>query len=179
MFARVFLGTKRVAQLVRSVSIMKVGDKVPTEGAFMVLGEGPAPLPYKEVFDGKRVVVFGIPGALTPTCTETQLPGFVAQVDAFKAKGIDTVACLAVNDPFVMSHMQKLRDPENKLIMLGDGGAAFVKATGLDVDTGNFGGVRCQRCSFLVKDGVVEIANLEGGTGFTATSAAETILGQI
>lgn len=149
------------------------------DGEFMVIADGPSPLAAKDVFEGKTVVIFGIPGALTPTCTEKQLPGYVEKAEEFKAKGVDTVACLAVNDPFVMREMSKLQDPDGKLQMLGDGSAAFVKGTGLDVDTGNFGGVRCQRCSLLVKDGVIEIANLEGGTGFTDVSAAETLLSQM
>eukprot|EP00630_Chrysocystis_fragilis_P000169 CAMPEP_0197394698 /NCGR_PEP_ID=MMETSP1165-20131217/5821_1 /TAXON_ID=284809 /ORGANISM="Chrysocystis fragilis, Strain CCMP3189" /LENGTH=188 /DNA_ID=CAMNT_0042920425 /DNA_START=21 /DNA_END=587 /DNA_ORIENTATION=- len=167
-------GTMRLGALA-----LAPGETVPMDGEFFVIDDGPTPLAAKDVFAGKTVVVFGIPGALTPTCTEKQLPGFVAKAADFKAKGVDTVACLAVNDPFVMREMAKAQDPDGAVVMLGDGAATFVTATGLSVDTGGFGGVRCQRCSFLVKDGVVEVANLEGGTGFTDVSSAETILGQI
>ncbi|KAJ8613530.1 hypothetical protein CTAYLR_002143 [Chrysophaeum taylorii] len=169
------LGTKPLATALKFAA----GDSVPLDGEFMVMADGPSPLAAKEVFEGKTVVVFGIPGALTPTCTEKQMPGYVEKADEFKSKGVDTVACLSVNDPFVMAEMSKKQDPDGKITMLADGAAAFVKAIDIGVDTGNFGGVRCQRCSMLVKDGVATIVNLEGGTGFTEISAAETLLGQL
>lgn len=156
-----------------------VGDTVPLDGEFMVIADGPTPLKAADVFSGKTVALFTIPGALTPTCTEKQLPGYVSKADDFKAKGVDTVACLSVNDPFVMSEMQKLQDPDGKVTMLGDGAAKFVAAMDIGVDTGSFGGMRSQRASFLIKDGKVEVANLEGGTGFTDASAADTLLSQV
>mmetsp|Transcript_28104 Transcript_28104/g.90598 ORF Transcript_28104/g.90598 Transcript_28104/m.90598 type:complete len:190 (-) Transcript_28104:1224-1793(-) len=155
------------------------GESVPLETEFMVIADGPSPLPAKDVFAGKTVVLFGIPGALTPTCTDSQGPGFVAKADEFAAKGVDTVACLAVNDPFVMNEMSKKIDPDGKLTFLADGAAGFVKAAGLDVDTGNFGGVRCRRCAMVVKDGTVDVFADEGGTGFTDISSADAILAKL
>jgi peroxiredoxin len=146
------------------------------DGEFMVLDGGPKPLPTKEVFAGKKVVLFGLPGAMTPTCSEKQLPGFIENAEAFKAKGVDTIACLSVNDPFVMSEWSKAKDPSKVVLMLGDGGAAFTKAAGLSMDTGNFGGVRCMRCAMVVDDGKVTAIGLENGGAFEGASSAESML---
>lgn len=151
------------------------GDSVP-EGEFMVIKDGPTPMPSSDVFTGKKVVLFGIPGALTPTCSEKQLPGYVEKADEFKAKGVDTIACLAVNDPFVMKEMSKSKDPDGKVMMLGDGAAAFSKAAGIDFDTGNFGGVRTRRCAMIVDDGKVVKIALEEGGAFSGVSSAESML---
>uniref|UniRef100_A0A7S3NGM2 Thioredoxin domain-containing protein n=1 Tax=Aureoumbra lagunensis TaxID=44058 RepID=A0A7S3NGM2_9STRA len=155
------------------------GEEVPMDGAFMVIDDGPSDLSYSDVFKGKTVVLFGIPGALTPTCSENQMPGYVENYDKFMEKGVDTVACLAVNDPFVTSAMSKKVDPDGKILMLADGAASFVKAVGIDVDTGNFGGIRSRRCAMIVKDGKVEVFGDEGGTGFTDISSAETMLSKL
>jgi peroxiredoxin len=149
---------------------------LPMDGEFMVLSDGPKPLKVKDVFAGKKVVLFGLPGAMTPTCSEKQLPGFIANAAKFKAKGVDTIACLSVNDPFVMAAWQKAKDTDNAVLMLADGGAAFTKAAGLSFDTGNFGGVRCVRCAMVVDNGKVTALGLEEGGAFEGASSAENIL---
>lgn len=137
---------------------------------------GPKPLASSDVFSGKKVVLFGLPGAMTPTCSEQQLPGFVKLADDFKAKGVDTIACVAVNDPFVLGEWSKMKDPQGKVLMLGDGGGAFTKATGLSFDTGNFGGVRMVRCAMVVDDGKVVKLGVEEGGAFDGASSAESML---
>ncbi|KAG8466902.1 hypothetical protein KFE25_008281 [Diacronema lutheri] len=159
-----------------SARMLAVGDSLPMTGEFMVIDSGPKPLPAKDVFAGKKVVLFGLPGAMTPTCSEKQLPGFISQAAAFKAKGVDTIACLSVNDPFVMAAWSKDKDPSGAVLMLADGGAAFTKAAGLSFDTGNFGGVRCVRCAMVVEDGKVTALGLEKGGAFDGASSAESML---
>eukprot|EP00304_Pavlova_gyrans_P010281 CAMPEP_0206045212 /NCGR_PEP_ID=MMETSP1466-20131121/15312_1 /ASSEMBLY_ACC=CAM_ASM_001126 /TAXON_ID=44452 /ORGANISM="Pavlova gyrans, Strain CCMP608" /LENGTH=196 /DNA_ID=CAMNT_0053420141 /DNA_START=42 /DNA_END=632 /DNA_ORIENTATION=- len=165
----------RSAVLRGGARMIAEGDKLP-EGDFMVIKDGPTPLASKDVFSGKKVVLFGLPGAMTPTCSEKQLPGFIELADKFKEKGVDTIACLAVNDPFVMKEWSKAKDPKGIVLMLGDGGAAFTKAAGLDFDTGNFGGVRCKRCAMIVDDGKVVKLGLEEGGAFEGASSAESML---
>jgi len=157
------------------VRMLAEGDSLP-EGEFMTLDGKPTPLQSKDVFAGKKVVLFGLPGAMTPTCSEKQLPGFIEAADKFKEKGVDTIACLSVNDPFVMSAWSKDKDPDGKVVMLGDGGAAFTKAAGLDFDTGNFGGVRTRRCAMIVDDGKIVKLGLEEGGAFEGASSAESML---
>src|SRR6187401_1570235 len=118
---------------------IKVGDRVPN-GTFTVMtAEGPKPKTTDELFKGKKVVLFAVPGAFTPTCSERHLPGFVEQAEALKAKGIDTIACVAVNDPFVMSAWEKARGVDGKVEMLSDGNGEFTRALGLGFDGSGFG----------------------------------------
>ena len=156
-----------------------VGDKVPS-AKFMVLDEGNMnELSTDELFSGKRVVVFALPGAFTPTCSAKHLPGFVQQADAIKGKGIDTIACLAVNDAFVMSAWGKEQKVGDKVMMLADGNGAFTKALGLDFDGSGFGmGTRSQRYAMVVEDGVVKTFNLEAPGAFEVSSA-EAVLKDI
>lgn len=156
-----------------------VGDKVPS-AKFMVLDEGNMnELSTDEIFSGKRVVVFALPGAFTPTCSAKHLPGFVQQADAIKGKGIDTIACLAVNDAFVMSAWGKEQKVGDKVMMLADGNGAFTKALGLDFDGSGFGmGTRSQRYAMVVEDGVVKTFNLEAPGAFEVSSA-EAVLKEI
>ena len=140
---------------------IKVGDKVP-EGMMTVMGaEGPAGISTADIFDGKKVVLFAVPGAFTPTCSMAHLPGFVVHVDAIKAKGVDTVACMSVNDVFVMDAWGKAANAEH-LMMLADGNGDFTKALDLVLDASIYGmGARSKRFAMIVDDGVVSLLNVD------------------
>ena len=140
---------------------IKVGDKVP-EGMMTVMGaEGPAGISTADIFDRKKVVLFAVPGAFTPTCSMAHLPGFVVHVDAIKAKGVDTVACMSVNDVFVMDAWGKAANAEH-LMMLADGNGDFTKALDLVLDASVYGmGSRSKRFAMIVDDGVVSLLNVD------------------
>lgn len=156
---------------------IKVGDTLP-EGTFTVMGEGgPKPVASGEVFRGKRVALFAVPGAFTPTCSEQHLPGFIARADAIKAKGVDAVACTAVNDVFVLAAWAKARGADGAITMLADGNADFAKALGLDVDLSAFGlGTRSKRYAMLVDDGVVKYLAVEDSPPEHNKATAENLL---
>jgi len=157
---------------------ISVGDRLP-EATLQVMGaSGAEPKTTAELFSGRTVALFAVPGAFTPGCSLKHLPGFVNNAEAIKAKGVDAVMCLAVNDVFVMSAWSKDQGADGKVLMLSDGAGEFSKALGLSMDTGAFGGVRSKRYSMLVEDGVVKTLNLEEGGGVEASSA-ETLLGQL
>lgn len=158
---------------------IKVGDRMP-EGRFKVMGEGgPKDLTTDELFRGKRVVLFSVPGAFTPTCDAKHLPGFVEQSGQLRGKGIDTIACMAVNDVFVMNAWGKASNCAGKVLMLADGNGDYARALGLEMDGRGFGmGMRGQRFSLLVEDGVVKQANIEQPGQFKVSSA-EHLLQQI
>ena len=153
------------------MSIQK-GDKVPA-ATFMTIGaDGPEPIDTDALFSGKRVALFAVPGAFTPTCSAKHLPGFKDQAEAFKAKGVDTIACTAVNDVFVMGAWAKDQGVSDEMIMLADGNGAFAKAVGLELDGSGFGmGSRSQRYAMVVNDGVVENIFVEQGGEFRISSA--------
>ena len=153
---------------------IKVGDKIPA-GMFTMMGaEGPTGISTSEIFDGKKVVLFAVPGAFTPTCSVSHLPGFVVHVDDIKAKGVDTVACMSVNDVFVVDAWGKAANAEH-LLMLADGNADFTTAVGLTLDGTGFGmGTRSQRFAMIVDDGVVSLLNVDQGA--LEGSSAEAIL---
>ena len=153
---------------------IKVGDKIP-EGMFTVMSaEGPMGISTGEIFDGKKVVLFAVPGAFTPTCSAAHLPGFVVHVDDIKAKGVDTVACMSVNDVFVMDAWGKGSNAEH-ISMLADGNATFTQALGLELDGSGFGmGTRSQRFAMIVDNGVVTLLNVDAGA--LEASSAEAIL---
>ncbi|MCU8002557.1 peroxiredoxin [Shewanella sp. SM101] len=130
-----------------------------------------------ELFAGKKVVLFAVPGAFTPTCSEAHLPGYVVLADQFKAKGVDLIACVAVNDAFVMKAWGEAQNA-SELMMLADGDASFTKALGLDMDTAGFGGVRSQRYAMIIDNGVVTLLNVEEPKAFEA-SKAEVVLAAI
>ncbi|GLS99983.1 peroxiredoxin [Sphingobium jiangsuense] len=155
------------------------GDKLP-ETTFVTMGEnGPEPVNSNEFFAGRTVALFSVPGAFTPTCSAKHLPGYVEKADALKAKGVDAIACTAVNDAFVMGAWGKSAGADGKVAMLADGNGDFVKALGLEMDGSKFGmGTRGQRFSMLVKDGVIEELNVEAPGDFKLSSA-EHMLGQI
>ena len=153
---------------------IKVGDKVPA-GMFTIMGaEGPVGMSTADIFDGKKVVLFAVPGAFTPTCSMAHLPGFVVHVDEIKSKGVDTVACMSVNDVFVMNAWGQSANAEH-LVMLADGNADFTTALGLELDGYGFGmGKRSQRFAMIVDDGVVSLLNVDAGA--LEGSSAEAIL---
>ena len=159
---------------------IKVGDKLP-EASFMVMtADGPAPKTTAEVFAGKKVALFAIPGAYTPTCQQQHMPGFVARVDELKGKGIDTIACTAVNDVFVLTQFAKDTGADGKILMLADGNAEFAKKIGLDFDGSGFGlGVRSKRYAMLVEDGVVKVLNVEDAPPEHDKSSAATLCSMI
>jgi peroxiredoxin len=156
---------------------IKIGDRLP-EATFRVLGpEGIAPLSTKEVFGGKKVVLFAVPGAFTPTCHLKHLPGFIKNAEAFKKKGVDTVACVAVNDPFVLGAWADASGGKGKVLFLSDGNGEFTKKIGLDFDGSGIGlGLRSKRYAMLVEDGVVKALNLEDSPGVAEESTAEKLL---
>lgn len=155
---------------------IKVGDKLP-EGKFKVMGsEGPADKTVSDVFAGKKVALFAVPGAYTPTCHKQHMPGFVDRFDELKGKGIDTVACVAVNDVFVLDHWSSEVNPGGKILILADGSADFTKAIGLEIDLGPFGlGIRSKRYAMLVDDGVVKALNVEDAPPHHDKSSAEAV----
>jgi peroxiredoxin len=156
---------------------IKVGDKIPNVTLRIMGQDGkPATVTTEELFKGKRVVLFALPGAFTPTCSRAHLPGYVVQADVIKAKNVDQIACLSVNDAFVMHAWGKDQNVDGNILMLADGSAEFTKAIGLDDDrTANGMGIRSRRYAMLVEDGVVKVLNVEQPGEFKV-SDAETIL---
>ena len=152
------------------------GDKIP-ECTLMTMGEnGPAPLTTDAIFDGKKVVLFAVPGAFTPGCSMTHLPGYVVNADDIKAKGVDTIVCLSVNDAFVMDAWGKAQNAE-EILMLADGNGEFTQKLGLELDASGFGlGTRSQRYAMIVDNGTVTHLQVEEGPGVDV-SAAEAIMG--
>lgn len=150
---------------------IKVGDTIPACTLKTMGTEGPVDITTDEIFKGKKVLLFAVPGAFTPGCTITHLPGYVVNADKIKAKGVDTIACMAVNDAFVMDAWGKSQNAE-ELLMLGDGNGDFTRALGLELDARGFGlGTRSQRFAMLVEDGVVKHLNVEDGPGIKVSSA--------
>ena len=158
---------------------IKVGDKLP-QATFTVMGaDGPKPITSDELFSGKTVALFAVPGAFTPTCSAKHLPGFKAKAAELKAKGVDTIACVSVNDVFVMNAWGKDQGVGEDILMLADGNGAFTKTVDLELDGSRFGmGPRSQRYSMVVKDGVVKELNVEEGGEFRV-SAADYMLAQL
>jgi peroxiredoxin len=153
---------------------IKVGDKLP-EATFRTMGPDGTPKETKtgEVFAGKKVALFAVPGAYTPTCHRQHMAGYVQNYEELKKRGFDTIACTAVNDVFVLTRWAKDSNAEGKITMLADGSAEFAKKLGLDVDLGPRGmGVRSQRYSMIVEDGVVKALNVEPVPGHDVSSAA-------
>ena len=153
-----------------------VGSHLP-DGKFTVMGaDGPQSKTVSEIFSGKKVALFAVPGAYTPTCTKTHLPGFVDRAEEFQKRGIDLIACTAVNDIFVLTNWAKDTGATGKIEMLADGSADFAKAIGLDIDLSNFGlGVRSKRYAMLVEDGVVKILNVEDSAPLAEKSSAANL----
>ena len=156
---------------------IKVGDRLPEASFVTMTADGPARRSVSEVFNGRRVVLFAVPGAFTPTCHRKHMPGFVAQAAAFKARGIDTIACVAVNDIHVLTAWAKASDAEDKVLFLADGNGEFTKAIGMELDASGFGmGLRSKRFAMLVEDRVVNAIHLEAQPGMAEESSAERLL---
>ena len=150
---------------------IKVGDKIPSTTLKTMGEKGPVDITTDEIFKGKKVLLFAVPGAFTPGCSVTHLPGYVVNADKIKARGVDTIACMAVNDAFVMDAWGKAQNAE-ELLMLGDGNVEFTAALGLELDGTGFGlGKRSQRFAMIVEDGTVTHLNVEPGPGIDVSSA--------
>jgi peroxiredoxin len=158
---------------------VKIGDTVPS-AVFTTFGpSGPQPITTDELFKGKTVALFAVPGAFTPTCSAKHVPGFKAHAAELKAKGVDTIACVSVNDVFVMKAWGENQGVGDDILMLADGNGDFTRAVGLELDAKGFGmGLRSQRYSVVVKDGVVKELNVESGGEFKVSSA-EYMLAQL
>ncbi len=154
-----------------------IGDSVP-DATFRVLGQdGIQSITTRDVFGGKKVVLFAVPGAFTPTCHLKHLPGFIERADEFKKRGVDTVACVAVNDPFVLGAWEDKSGGEGKVLFLSDGNAEFTEKIGMGFDGSGIGlGTRSKRYAALIEDGVVKSLNVEESPGVAVESTAEKIL---
>ena len=158
---------------------IKAGDRMPAGTFKRMTKEGPGNITTDELFKGKTVVLFSVPGAFTPTCDAKHLPGFVQLADQIHAKGVDTIACMAVNDVFVMSAWGKAGNVGDRILMLADGNGEYAKALGLEMDASGFGmGTRGQRFAILVEDGVAKQVNVEEKGQFKVSSA-EHVLSQL
>jgi glutaredoxin/glutathione-dependent peroxiredoxin len=158
---------------------IKAGERMPAGTFKRMTKEGPRDISTADLFKGKRVVLFSVPGAFTPTCDAKHLPGFVQLADQILAKGVDTIACVAVNDVFVMSAWGKASGVGDKILMLADGNGDYARALGLELDASKFGmGKRSQRFAIVVNDGVATQVNVEEPGAFKV-SAAEHVLGQL
>ena len=158
---------------------VKVGDKLP-QATFTTMGpDGPKPVTTEELTKGKTLALFAVPGAFTPTCSAKHLPGFKQKASELRAKGVDTIACVSVNDVFVMNAWGKDQGVGDDIVMLADGNGDFTKAVGLELDASRFGmGPRSQRYSMIVKDGVIKELNVEAGGEFRV-SASDYMLEQL
>ena len=158
---------------------IQVGDTLPSINLMTMTTEGPKPISMTEISSGKRVILFAVPGAFTPTCSAQHLPGFIEHNKEIRDKGIDMVACVSVNDPFVMKAWGEDRKVGEEVLMLSDGNGEFTAAIGLEMDGSGFGlGTRSQRYAMIIDDGVVSALNVEPGPGIDVSSA-EKILEQL
>jgi peroxiredoxin len=155
---------------------IQVGERLPAGTLKTMTKDGPRDVQAEDLFKGKKVVLFSVPGAFTPTCDAKHLPGFVTLADQIKAKGVDTIACMAVNDVFVMSAWGKSGGVADKILMLADGNAAYSKALGLDFDASGFGmGTRGKRFALIVQDGVATSIDIEEPGQFKVSSAEHVL----
>ena len=158
---------------------IEVGDKVPSVQVHVLADGAPSPISTDDIFAAKKVALFGLPGAFTRTCSAKHLPGFIDNADALKAKGIDAIVCISVNDAFVMGAWGEARNVGGKVMMVADGSANFTKAAGLDIDMSEKGyGLRCRRFSMIVDDGTVTTLHIDEPGTFETTSA-EVMLGDL
>lgn len=158
---------------------IKVGDRIPSATLIKATADGPEPVQTDDYFAGRKIALFSVPGAFTPTCSARHLPGFVEKADELAAKGVDEIACTAVNDAFVLAAWAKSAGAEDKVTMLADGNGDFAGALGMDADFSKFGmGKRSQRFSAIVEDGVVTQLNVEEPGAFSVSSA-EFLIGQL
>jgi len=158
---------------------VSIGDKIPLVTLKTMTAEGPKDITTGDIFAGKKVVLFGLPGAFTPTCSAKHLPGFIEKAAAFAEKGVHTIACISVNDAFVMGAWGKAQNAGDAVLLLADGSADFAKAMGLDADFSAYGmGIRCKRFALVAEDGVVKVLNVEAPGQFEVSSA-EYVLNQL
>jgi len=158
---------------------IKAGERMPAGTLKRMTKEGPKDFSTDELFKGKRVVLFSVPGAFTPTCDAKHLPGFVQLADQIRARGVDTIACMAVNDVFVMNAWGKAAGVGDRILMLADGNGEYARALGLELDAKGYGmGTRGQRFAIIARDGVATHVNIEAPGQFKV-SAAEYVLGQL
>lgn len=151
---------------------IQVGDRIPSASLRIKTGDGIQEMTTDDIFGGKKVVLFSVPGAFTPTCSAKHLPGFVQKAAEFKGKGVDTIACVSVNDAFVMDAWGKDQGVGDNVMMLADGNGDFAKALGLELDATGVGlGIRSQRFAMVVEDGVVKTLNVEDPGAFEVSSA--------
>jgi peroxiredoxin len=159
---------------------IQVGERIPSVTLHRMTDKGPAPVTTDDLFKGKRVVLFGLPGAFTPTCSAAHLPGYVVHADDIRGKGVDAIVCLSVNDAFVMDAWGKSQNVEDRVVMVADGNGELTRALGLELDLTERGlGVRSQRYAMLVEDGVVKKLNIEDSPGKADKSGAEAMLGML
>jgi peroxiredoxin len=152
--------------------MLKVGDKIPSAKLMHMTKDGPRPITTDELFNGKKVVLFALPGAFTPTCSAKHVPGFVQHADDIRGKGVDTIACVSVNDAFVMNAWGKDQNAGDKVLMLADGNSEFTDKMGLSFDASGFGmGKRSQRYAMLVDNGTIKALNVEKPGAFEVSSA--------
>lgn len=157
-----------------------VGDRLPDATLKVVTTDGAKDKTVAEIFDGRKVVLFAVPGAFTPTCSNNHLPGFLENRDAILAKGVDDIAVIAVNDHHVMTAWARFTGGEGRIHFIADGSAAFTKAIGMDMDLSAGGlGVRSKRYSMIVEDRVVKSLNVEDSPGKAEASGAATLLNQL
>lgn len=159
---------------------IKIGDRLPAATFRTMTADGPQDVASEAFFKGRKVVLFAVPGAFTPTCHKNHLPGFLANEAAIKAKGVDAIAVIAANDVFVMDAWAKQTGADGKIEFLADGNADFARAIGLELETGSkLGGTRSKRYSMIVEDNVVTALNVEEAPGKADVSGAATLLGQL
>lgn len=160
--------------------MIKVGDKIPSATVRRMGDDGIEEVSTDDFFGGRKVALIGVPGAFTPTCSNQHLPGYVDKVDAFKAKGVDEIACVSVNDPFVMQEWAKATGAQGKVTLLADGNGEFTKAMGLEFDGSGAGlGVRAKRFAMVVDNGVVKSLNVEDSPGSVQVTGAEKLIEEV
>ncbi len=159
---------------------IKVGDRIPNVTIATMTSDGPSDISTDEVFSGKKVVMFALPGAFTPTCSASHLPGYVVKHEEIKARGVDSIACLSVNDPFVMGAWGESQNTDGNILLLADGSCSLTQALGMELDLTDRGlGVRSQRYVLIADDGIVTHLNLEPSPGELSNSDADTVLGML
>lgn len=159
---------------------LQVGDKVPDATFTVMTAEGPKPMTTAELCNGKKVALFAVPGAYTPTCHKSHMPGFVERAAELKAKGFDTIACTSSNDVFVLTRWAEDTGATGKIVMLADGSADFAKKAGLEIDlTARGMGVRSKRYAMSIDNGVVKVLNIEETPGTAVASSAETLCSMV
>ena len=159
---------------------IKPGDRLPDATLMHLTDAGPAPISTEELFGGKTVALFAVPGAFTPTCSNQHLPGFIEKSEELRDAGVDTIVCMSVNDAFVMGAWGQQQGATGKVMMVGDGNAELTQKMGLSVDSSGFGmGTRSARFSMIVRDGVLEALNIEQNPGQAVDSGAENLLSQL